>query len=101
MRLLPGDRGTPPAITSNVGGSVPTSELRSAYEKRVAIRGDRHCQLSEITSCWSKVADGRVGVQVDCPEHVMNARDTPSCATMRINALGQCLAAAKKRSRHG
>ena len=101
LRLLPGDHGTPQLISGNVGGSVGASQLRGEYEKKVAIKADKQCQLSEVTSCWAKLPDGRVGAQVDCPDHVMKGRDTPWCATLRINALGQCLAAEKKRARHG
>jgi hypothetical protein len=101
LRLLPGDRGTPQLISGNVGSSVGASQLRGEYAKKVAIKADKQCQLSEVTSCWAKLPDGRVGPQVDCPDHVMKGRDTPWCATLRINALGQCLAAEKKRARHG
>ena len=57
------------------------------------------CRLSEVTSCWQKLPDGRVGQQVDCPAHVMKARDNHVCSTVLISALGQCLAADAKRKR--
>jgi len=98
LSLLPGDRGTPEMITANVGGTVPASALRRTYAKRVAIMTDRACEISEITSCFSKLPDGRVGPQIDCPDHVMKGRDT-SCATLRINQLGQCMVAAGKKKR--
>lgn len=101
MSLLPGDRGTPAALSAHVGGSVSAAELRSAYAKRVALRADRSCRLAEVTTCWSKLADGRVGAQVDCPDHVMRGRDSPKCSSLLVTQLGQCLAAdaAKKRGR--
>jgi hypothetical protein len=97
LALLPGDQGTPHEITANVGGSVPAAPLRAKYAKAVAIKADKQCQLSEVTSCWAKLPDGRVGKQVDCPPHVMSGRDSPKCSTFKINALGQCLFAAKRK----
>ena len=90
MEQLPGDRGTPALLTQHVGDAVPTSALRASYAKRVALSADKQCRLTEVTSCWEKRADGRVGKQVDCPDHVMK-RDRSSCATLRITQLGQCL----------
>ena len=95
--LLPGDRGTPELIKANVGGSVSAAALRASYAKRVAIKGDRGCNLSEVTACFSKLPDGRIDAQVDCPEHVMRGRDSPNCSTIRINQLGQCMLDAKKK----
>ena len=97
LKLLPGDRGTPSLISDNVGGQVDAGALRSLYARRVAIRADRHCQLSEVTACWAKEPDGKVGHQIDCPEHVMKGRDSPHCSQLKINALGQCLAAKRGR----
>ena len=90
MQALPGNRGTPAIITASVGGSVPTSAVRNAYDKQVAIRTDKGCSLAEVTSCWMKAPDGTVGPQVDCPAHVMGGRDT-HCSVLRITALGECL----------
>eukprot|EP00308_Calcidiscus_leptoporus_P012963 CAMPEP_0119363654 /NCGR_PEP_ID=MMETSP1334-20130426/10570_1 /TAXON_ID=127549 /ORGANISM="Calcidiscus leptoporus, Strain RCC1130" /LENGTH=223 /DNA_ID=CAMNT_0007379159 /DNA_START=114 /DNA_END=785 /DNA_ORIENTATION=- len=95
MLTLPGDRGTPRAIADHVGGEVPTSVVRNEYGKRVALRTDKQCGLSEVTSCWRKQADGTVGQQVDCPEHVIRGRDT-KCASLRINQFGQCLRGQQK-----
>lgn len=92
MEALPGTRGTPTLLSNHVGQDVPTSELRKAYKKRVAIRADKLCRLSEVTTCWAKAPDGSVGEQVDCPDHVMKGRDSPSCASLRLTQLGQCLA---------
>ena len=97
FKLLPGDRGTPALITANVGGSVSAVALRLSYAKRVAIKADRACQLTEVSTCWSKLPDGRLGPQMDCPEDVMKRRDTPSCSALRINQLGQCMLGAKKK----
>eukprot|EP00962_Isochrysis_galbana_P028127 scaffold8866_cov96-Isochrysis_galbana.AAC.2 len=93
MKRLPGDRGTPPAITAHVGGQVDAAQLRAQYSRRVAVRGDGACRLSEVTSCWAKGPGGAVGPQVDCPAHVMAGRDSPRCSTFLINALGECLLA--------
>jgi len=97
--LLPGDRGTPATLTANVGGSVGADALRATYAKKVAIKADRNCSLSEVTSCWAKRPDGTVGAQIDCPEHIMKSRDSPSCSSIRINQLGQCMLDAKKKKR--
>ena len=99
FKQLPGDRGTPQLLTNSVGASVDAAALRSAYSRRVAVRADRMCQLSEVTSCFAKQPDGSVGPQVDCPAHVMKGRDSPECATFRITQLGQCMAVAKKKGR--
>ena len=92
MSLLPGNRGTPKLISEHVGGAVPATELRGSYAKRVALKADKACRLSEVTSCWAKRPDGTVGGQIDCPEHVMRGRDSPQCASYKLTALGQCLA---------
>ena len=92
MAQLPGDRGTPSALTKAVGGTVDEAALRTAYAKRVALSADKHCRLTEVTSCWEKLADGKVGKQVDCPEHVMRGRGRgQSCSQLRVSLLGQCL----------
>lgn len=92
MNALPGTRGTPALLSEHVGQDVPTSELRKAYSKRVALRADKLCRLAEVTTCWAKAPDGSVGAQVDCPDHVMKGRDSPNCASLRLTQLGQCLA---------
>ena len=93
FQKLPGDRGTPKMLTDNVGGSVKTDALRREYAKRVALKADKSCRLTEVTSCFAKRADGMLGEQVDCPDHTMQSRDTGErCGTLRITQLGQCLA---------
>ena len=92
MAQLPGTRGTPTLLSENVGGAVPMASLRAAYARKVAIRADRECRLTEITSCWEKAPDGTVGKQIDCPAHVMKGRDNYSCGAIRVTQLGQCLA---------
>lgn len=93
LSLLPGDRGTPDLVTKAVGGSVDTAALRAQYRKRVAFKADKACRLAEVTSCWAKGSDGRVGAQVDCPEHLMRGRDSAGrCGSLLVGALGQCLA---------
>ena len=98
MQALPGDRGTPAIVSDNVGGAVSAAALRAAYPKQVAVRTNKHCVLSELTSCWEKRADGRVGALIDCPQHVMRGRDT-DCATVRITELGKCFRKAGKKGR--
>ena len=66
--------------------------LRASYAKRVALSADKACRLTEVTTCFEKRSDGRVGKQIDCPEHVMKGRDRPACGTLRVTMLGQCLA---------
>ena len=92
MAKLPGDRGTPSILSNRVGGEVPTAELRASYSKRVALRADKQCRLTEVTTCWSKAPDGTVGQQVDCPDHVIRGRDTTSCWNLKVTELGKCLA---------
>ena len=95
LALLPGERGTPALIKSSVGGVVDAGALRASYAKRVAVKADQQCSLSEMTVCFAKQPDGRVGPQIDCPDHVMKGRDTPACARLRIGQLGSCLRKAK------
>ncbi len=78
--------------SAQVGGEVDAAALRREYGRRVAIRGDKHCRLSEVTSCWAKAPGGTVGPQIDCPPHVMGGRDSPRCSKFVINELGKCLA---------
>ena len=51
----------------------------------------------QVTTCWAKQPDGKVGAQLDCPAAVMKGRDTQTqtgkCATLYVTALGQCLLA--------
>ena len=90
---LPGDRGTPQLLSQNVGGSVATNALRSAYAAKVALKADKLCRLTEVTSCFAVNADGTVGELIDCPAHTMQSRDVGErCASLRITQLGQCLA---------
>ena len=61
----------------------------------MALSADKQCRLTEVTTCWEKLPDNRVGKQIDCPDHVMNGRDRggSQCSSLRITQLGQCLAA--------
>jgi len=97
MQSLPGERGTPRSLVAAVGGRVEAQQLRAEYAHRVAVRADKHCRLAEVTTCWAKREDGRVGPQVDCPSSVMRGRDSQTqsgkCSTLYVTALGQCLAA--------
>tara|TARA_B110001452_G_scaffold126303_1_gene104885 strand:+ start:104 stop:823 length:720 start_codon:yes stop_codon:yes gene_type:complete len=102
MQALPGERGTPRSLVKAVGGSVPTQTVRSEYGKAVALRADKHCRLAEVTSCWSKAPDGRVGAQIDCPPAVMQGRDSAAkCRSLYVTALGQCLAADQEKQKGG
>lgn len=90
------DRGTPTAVVAKIGAAVPANELRLSYARHVAIRVDKHCRLEEVTTCWAKREDGRVGEQIHCPDHVLkSARNNladGSCASVNIAKLGQCMA---------
>lgn len=101
------DRGTPTAIIAKIGAAegIPANELRLSYAKHVAVSVDKHCRLQEVTTCWRKEDDGRVGEQIHCPEHVMrssrNSLNEESCARVSIVKLGQCLAGELKRAAQG
>lgn len=97
---VPMTRGTPPAVKASLGSvhGVPETTLRASYAKSVAIRVNRRCQLEEITTCWTKSADGAVGEQAHCPAHVLqSARNSlrgQKCPSVLVPKLGQCGGAA-------
>ncbi len=103
MLACGGDRGTPPLLSRSVGGAIATDELRGNYPRRVAVRADRSCRLAEVTTCWQRRSDGRLGAMIDCPASVMQSRDrTKRCQSLHVAALGMCLATDKKeRPEHG
>ena len=81
---------------SNKGKSsavIPTSALRSAYKKKVAIKTDRRCRLTEITCCYARSSSllgaTSVGSQVDCPDAVLHFRDT-TCKDVKVTPAGHC-----------
>ena len=89
--MLPGSGGTPKIISQNVGGVISQKQLRGSYKKRVGIQADQLCRLKEVTTCWAKGPDGKVGEQVDCPLHVMTGgRNHSPCEFLKIVQLGQC-----------
>lgn len=62
---------------------------------KVALKADKHCRLEEITTCWSKLPDGSVGEQVDCPDHVLaSARNSAviysNCNSVWLDSAGSC-----------
>ena len=91
MQHIGGDRGTPKLLTNNSGGKVKVEELRSQYAKKVAIRADKYCRLTEVTTCWKRLSDGRVGPMTDCPDSTMQGRDgTRRCSFLHLTAVGKC-----------
>ena len=67
---------------------------RSSGPKRAALMSDQFCRLSEITTCWRKNADGTVGAQVDCPDHLLgSARNSAvlnGCHRVHLDSGGSC-----------
>ena len=86
-----------PRWPAHVHEFVRLSLIARGGFKAVAIRADKHCRLAEVTTCWQKAPDGKVGAQIDCPRHVLQGRDSATqgsrCASIYVTALGQCLQA--------
>jgi len=58
--------------------------------KKVAIMTNKFCQLQEITTCWEKLSDGRVGELIECPNHVLgSSRNSAVLQGCRQIALDQ------------
>lgn len=84
-------------LSSSSGDSVDVDELLAEYggEKFVAVKADRFCRLEEITTCWEKLADGRVGNPRECPDHVLaSARNSAimqnNCTRLWLDSPGSC-----------
>ena len=87
------------------GGTLPLGSILSTLggERRVAIMTDKFCRLTEITTCWAKNADGTVGAQVDCPDHVLgssrnSAATKGHCGKVYLDEANTCSNITKVRS---
>eukprot|EP00658_Telonema_sp_P-2_P047715 TRINITY_DN36315_c0_g2_i1.p1 TRINITY_DN36315_c0_g2~~TRINITY_DN36315_c0_g2_i1.p1 ORF type:complete len:250 (+),score=51.43 TRINITY_DN36315_c0_g2_i1:97-846(+) len=90
MLSLPG-KGTPELLVQNIGRDVSSSNLRAQYPRQVGIRTDRNGNLQEITTCFQKLSNGQVGLQVDCPLHVLqSALNNCRSAQLHVPAFDQC-----------
>lgn len=61
----------------------------------IAFRSDKFCRLEEITTCWEKLGNGRVGRQIPCPGHVLaSARNSAimehGCNKLWLDAPSEC-----------
>ncbi|QAT86785.1 ribonuclease [Corallococcus coralloides] len=77
---LPGDQGTPAAITDNVGGSVALENLRAAFGQAdsVAFACDPKCNLVEVGVCFLADEQRRPAARMTCPKSVTGG-NTNSC----------------------
>ncbi|RKG58598.1 hypothetical protein D7X30_13390 [Corallococcus sp. AB011P] len=93
---LPGDQGTPAAITDNVGGSVALENLRAAFGQgdSVAFSCDPNCNLMEVGVCFSVDDQRRPAARMTCPTNVtggatnncMGNGSQPRCPMVKIQA---------------
>lgn len=97
MLDLPGDRGTPSALSSHVGQEVPVEDLRASFgpPKSVLLSCDQRCQLRQVSVCLARDERGVPTTPTKCPVSVStteysNGCSTRRCATVRIQASGQC-----------
>lgn len=96
MLMIPRtDRGTPDLIKQNIGGQISSKELRACYTKAIGIKVSNKCELQEVTTCWSKAPNGKVGQPVDCPEYILkglrNNCDGKKCkGIIKVPKLGEC-----------
>jgi ribonuclease I len=69
LLALPGDRGTPQKLTSNLGKKIKATELRAAFEhpESVVLSCDAKCNLSQVGICLANGANADACCQV-CPE---------------------------------
>jgi ribonuclease T2 len=81
LLALPGDRGTPKKLTSNLGKKIKATELRSAFEhpESVVLSCDAKCNLSQVGICLANGADGLPKDRVSCPKNVSNAEYDNGC----------------------
>lgn len=87
-------KGTPAVISRNVGKKVALSELKDAFDKKVAIACTNACQLKEVFLCFEKRRDGLVGNAIDCSKDILK-KDSCSknkCKDVYINEFGKCAA---------
>lgn len=95
LRRNPGDLGTVPFITDNIGKVVNVAELASHFpDNNVVFRCDQGCVLAEVTTCWDNV-EGQVGEPIACPQTVIKSTYSNSCATSKctdvaIPKVGEC-----------
>ena len=77
-------------------GAVSVADVLDSLggPKRAALMADKHCRLGEITTCWAKKADGTVGAQIDCPDHLLgsarNSAVLSGCQRVHLDAAGSC-----------
>lgn len=76
--------GTPSIITSNVGKSVSTSQLRDAFGgmNLVSLQCDSGSFLSGVFTCWSMSHDGSPDKQIICPNDV---HSEDNCSIDEVN----------------
>jgi ribonuclease T2 len=96
LLLLPGEEGTPAALSANVGGKVAVSELRSAFgaPESVLLGCDTRCNLAEVGICFGVDASGKPTTPIACPQNAANGSindcvgsgHAPRCPTVSIQA---------------
>jgi len=94
----PNQDGTPPALKAAAGDALELKIVRESYSNTVGIQLDDKCRLREVTTCFAKFPDGRVGQQVDCPEHVLlgSRNSNPSeCSKVYLDKPGTCASISK------
>lgn len=82
---------------SRAGDSISIDEMAETFGglPNIAFKSDKFCRLEEITTCWEKQRDGRVGNQIPCPSHVLasarnNAITEHKCSKLWLDAPNEC-----------
>ena len=79
-------------LHSNSGNIINVNDIyvKAGGPKRVAVQATPMCQLQELTTCWEKTSEGKVGNQVDCPLHVLgsgrNSSFLNNCSKVSLEA---------------
>lgn len=84
-------------LLQNSKGSVETATLIRTLggPNLAAIKVDRKCQLTEMTTCWAKGPGDRVASQVECPPALLaSERNTAvqyGCVRVLLGEAGACM----------
>ena len=82
-------------LNNFAGDSISISDIYEEYGgvKKIAISSNQSCQLQELTTCWEKLPNGKVGEQIDCPDHVLgssrNSAILQGCQKLSLDQSGE------------
>lgn len=94
---LPGDQGTPAALSQNIGGSVKLADLAASFGQADAVMMscDSSCNLMQVEICFAHDDNNVPTGLTTCPQGAVNTAYDNSCAlnkcdTVNIQAAGVC-----------